>query len=245
MISCLCPTYGRCPSHQHLVEEAIESFLRQERQIECELILLNDCPEQELVFDHPDVRIVNRTSRIASLGEKFNELVRVARGDLLLPWEDDDLSLPGRISQALAMLGGDDYWKPPQVWFLQCGQPPRWRHNVGVRHHASVFTREAWEKVGGYPAISGAQDAAMDSRLMCLKHHIEHFPSGILPDQWQYIYRWGVSPNHLSGSSNHEVAWRNEADKPRQVGRFILQPHWRRDYAELCRTALATTSCHF
>jgi hypothetical protein len=159
----------------------------------------------------------------------------LARGDLLLPWEDDDISLPGRIKQAIEMLADADYWKPPQVWYLENGREPLWQHNVGVRHHASIFTRDAWRKVGGYPAISGAQDAAMDSRLMRLRHHIDHFPRGIPPEQWQYIYRWGVSPNHLSGSSNHETAYRSEAAKPRRAGRFVLRPHWRQDYSKLVR----------
>ena len=30
LVSCICPTYNRPPEYQHLVEEAIESFLRQD-----------------------------------------------------------------------------------------------------------------------------------------------------------------------------------------------------------------------
>jgi len=78
----------------------------------------------------------------------------------------------------------------------------------------------------------------MDSRLMGLRHRVEHFPNGNPPDQWQYIYRWGVSPNHLSGNSNHEAAYRAEEAKPRRAGRFVLKPHWRQDYFQLCHAAL-------
>jgi glycosyltransferase involved in cell wall biosynthesis len=235
VISCLCPTYGRCPSYQHLLEEAVESFLRQDRHVESELIVLNDCPQQELICEARNVRIVNLPYRLPTLGDKFNLLVELARGDVLLPWEDDDISLPNRIGQAVAQLGGDDYWKPPQVWFLSPGTAPIWRHNVGVRHHASVFTRSAWREAGGYPRISGAQDAAMDSQLMSLRQRIEHFPNGLEPNQWQYIYRWGVSPNHLSGNSDHEAAYRTEAEKSHVAGQFKLLPHWRADYLELTR----------
>src|SRR5262245_8679210 len=55
-VSCMCLTYGRPP---HLVEEAIESFLRQDYRGQKELIVLNDLFGQELRFEHPEVQIVN------------------------------------------------------------------------------------------------------------------------------------------------------------------------------------------
>ena len=48
LVSCICPTYNRPPRHQHLLEEAIASFLRQDYPNK-ELIVLNDCPGQELI----------------------------------------------------------------------------------------------------------------------------------------------------------------------------------------------------
>lgn len=239
IVSCLCPTYNRAPHYLHLLEEAVESFRRQDRPAESELVILNDCPGQTLVCHEPDVRVINLGVRIPSLGEKFNLLVELARGCILLPWEDDDISLSGRINQACARVGGDDYWKPPQVWYMD-QRGLHWKHNVGIRHHASAFTRRAWESVGGYPRVSGNQDALMDRKLMRMRHGIDDFPAGIPPSQWQYIYRWGVSPNHLSGSSDHEAAWRAEASKPIATGTFEIKPRWREDYEELTRKCLDT-----
>jgi len=54
-ISCLCPTYGR----PQCLEEAIFSFLTQDYQGEKELVILNDLADQTLIFDHPDVKIIN------------------------------------------------------------------------------------------------------------------------------------------------------------------------------------------
>ncbi|MCL4258972.1 MAG: glycosyltransferase family 2 protein, partial [Anaerolineales bacterium] len=48
-VSCICPTYGRV----ELLEEAIESFLRQDYPGQKELIVLNDYAGQTLHFDHP------------------------------------------------------------------------------------------------------------------------------------------------------------------------------------------------
>jgi GT2 family glycosyltransferase len=47
-ISYMCLTYGR----PKVLEEAIESFLRQDYKGEKELVVLNDFADQTLVFDH-------------------------------------------------------------------------------------------------------------------------------------------------------------------------------------------------
>ena len=67
-ISCLCCTYGRPPDRQYLLEEALQSFIQQSYP-DKELIIVNDCPEQELVFQHPDVVVVNLPRRCRTLGE--------------------------------------------------------------------------------------------------------------------------------------------------------------------------------
>lgn len=238
-VSCLCPTFNRCPDHQWLIEECIESFRRQDYPLDRrELLILNDCPAQTLICRVPGVRVVNVTERAASLGEKFNEMVRLAQGELLCSWEDDDLSRPKRISQGVFKLGcrttdggwfcQADYWKPPQVIFLHGDNPPVFQHSVGVRHHASIFTRAAWLKVGGYPQVSGNQDAAMDGLL---RQQCNVAPEGDLgPADWQYIYRWGVSPNHLSGIAPHDEFYRRIGEAPVAAGQYELIPHYRRDY---------------
>src|SRR5215203_4271785 len=74
LVSCICATYNRPPSHQHLIEEAIESFLRQDYPNK-ELIIVNDAAGQELVCDAPGVRTFNVSERFPNLGEKYNYAV--------------------------------------------------------------------------------------------------------------------------------------------------------------------------
>lgn len=232
-VSWLCPTYGRCPDYQHLLEERIESFLRQDYQGSKELVVLNDAPEQELVCDAPGVCVVNWPVRFSSLGAKYNHLVSLSHHDLLMPAEDDDLHLPWAITQAVEQLGSGEYWKPPQIIFLQADQPPVFKHPVGIRHHASIFTRQAWLRVGGYPPTSGNQDALFDAALGGDK--LPRWPQGIPPEEWAFVYRWGVSPSHLSGNTDHEAFYRQWGQRPVVVGCFALRPHWREDYVVLCQ----------
>jgi len=58
LISCICPTYNRLPKYQFLLEESIESFLRQDYPNK-ESIVLNDTPGQELRCEANGVTIVN------------------------------------------------------------------------------------------------------------------------------------------------------------------------------------------
>lgn len=266
-VSWLCPTFARPPHYQHLLEERVESFLRQDYAGPRELLILNDCVAQDIVLPGPEdsrascmpfmerrwgnIRIVRCDFRFDTLGDKYNAMVKLARHDLLMPAEDDDIHLPWAMTQAVQMLGmsgnnwfwddkaqrwdafvDGDYWKPPQVIFLPKGSPPIFKHSVGVRHHASIFTRTAWQKVGGYPAVTGSQDAAFDSLL---RQRCRVAPEGDLPpSEWGYIYRWSVSPNHLSGTRDMVGLWNQQKG---EAGRFVLRPHWREDYVALVRDA--------
>ena len=51
-VSAMCLTYGR----PHVLEEAIHSFLKQDYLGPKEMIVLNDCDQQVLLFDHPEVK---------------------------------------------------------------------------------------------------------------------------------------------------------------------------------------------
>ena len=89
LISALCITYGR---HQ-LLEEALESFLRQDYPNK-ELIIINDLPEQTLIFEHPQVKIFNFKERFPTIGDKRNKSVEMSKGDILTSWDDDGIYLP-------------------------------------------------------------------------------------------------------------------------------------------------------
>lgn len=235
MVSCLCLTYRRPQRDQYLLEEAIESFLRQTYPNK-ELIVLNDCPGQILVCDAPGVRMYNVPNRCNSAGEKRNLAVALARGNLLVPWDDDDISLPWRLELSAARLGDADYYSPGIIWRARDGQmqrQPIWF----FAHVASMFTRAGFQKVGGYRAISFGEDLRFDedlrtlARLSPFSDTREHeLPAGDL----FYLYRAGASGNHLSRAHN-PFRWDEIGSRPIDQGHFTLRPHWRVDYVALTR----------
>jgi glycosyltransferase involved in cell wall biosynthesis len=240
LVSCVCATYGRSPDHQHLLEEAIESFVRQTYPHK-ELVVLNDCPAQELVCDAPGVRVVNMPERFPTLGEKWNAAVGLARGELIAIWDDDDISLPWRLALSVERLGDADYFNPRCYWFEDTNGLHT-DHPVGYAHMAGLFRKSAFQAVGGYPAISFGCDAEMDGALSRLDRVVDPQRRGSPPltrGEWFYIYRWGVSAAHVSSRADEDV-YRQVGTRPVQQGRFLLHPHWRTDYEAATRQLVPT-----
>jgi glycosyltransferase involved in cell wall biosynthesis len=238
LISCICPTYNRCPGHQHLLEEAIESFLRQTYPNK-ELIVLNDCPGQTLTCNAPGVRVVNAPERYRTLGEKLNAAVRLSGGKFIARWDDDDISLPWRLSLSVKQIGDADYFNAIHYWFLD-GNGFHDDASTGVGHNASLFLRTAFELVGGYPDISCGQDQSIDQAFLSCSDRVVHTLRGNaeLPiDAWYYIYRWGVSPAHLSGGPAGSF-YEKIGTMPVAMGSYDLHPQWRSDYTAETRRLL-------
>lgn len=239
LVSCLMPTYGRAPEQLHLLAEAVYWFTRQDYPPDrCELVILNDAPGQVLTCSAPGVRIVNLGERVPTLGEKRNRLIDLAAGEVLLPWDDDDVSLPGRISQAVMLLGGADYWEPAGRWVEMHGHlKPDWDNCV---HHASAFRKASGLR---YPHTSKGEDTqfvegayAAGKAIRCRGDRRDHL--GLTP--FTYVYRWGVSSAHISAQSD-PAAWYAARPAP-PAGTWEIVPAATKDYAALTeglRTAAA------
>jgi hypothetical protein len=236
-VSCICPTYNRPPDHRWLLEEAIESFLRQDHQ-DKELVIVNDCPGQELICEAPGVVVVNVPQRFRSLGEKCNAAVGMSSGTLLVRWDDDDISLPWRLSQAILMLGEADYFNPGGYWFADRSGVRR-PSSIGYAHACSIMTRRSFDLLGGYPHVSVGEDAAMDGWLR--EHpgvHVAQVPP-LGPEEWSYIVRWGISPVHVS-SREPDRAHDDVGRLPVRRGRYELRPRWQVDWVAEVQRALAS-----
>lgn len=237
-VSFLVPTHGRYPKYGYLLEElvywfSVQTYPREHR----ELVLLNDAPNQKLVCHVPGVVVINAGKRAPSLGYKRNLLQDAARGDIILPWDDDDISLPTRATRAVASIGVFDYWNPGARWFEQGGKLHH-KHAQNCTHHAS-----AWRKAAGlrYRDITHGEDVTFegDARGSGKAAPRRNAPVA----EWDYVYRWGVSNLHLSAfPDQHTVYGRQTAE----AGEFLIEPHMRRDYAAECAViarSLAVTTC--
>lgn len=234
-ISCYCCTYAR----PRVLEEALHSFLQQDYEGEKELIILNDCADQKLIYDHPQVKIYNFQERIKPLGRKFNYSVSLCTGDIFMPWEDDDIYLPWRMSTTLKYLN-NGLFHTGQGIFEQDHKKLIFSNNVF--HCNLAISRENWEKVGGYLNIDkGSIDCSLLSNIT---KEIQN-PSITIPqNEIFYIYRWSQTGSyHASGIAPYEECdFANETEKivnhQKQKNEFlsgdiILNPHYKYNYLKL------------
>jgi hypothetical protein len=220
LVSCLMPTFGRIAWFPHLVGEALYWFERLDYPNK-ELVILNTAEKQRLYCDVPGVRIYNE-EWIPSLGKKMNRLVELANGEICLPWEDDDISLPWRAQQAVEMLEHHDYWNPGLWWYAEAGLSPR-ADGAGVGHNCCAFRRDVF--LNAYPNLTQGHDAVVDSWAKKNLRWNKKLTTD--PNQISYFYRWGIC-NHLSGWPDMEKAF--VSYDPGPPGDYLIQPKMDQDY---------------
>lgn len=222
LVSALCPTFNR----PELLAEAVYWFARRDRTFPAELVILNDNPVVRLRCDAENVRVINTPVRYPHLAAKYNALVQLARGSILMPWEDDDISLPWRIPHAVRGLVDCMYWNPRGSWYEESGVL-RSDHSHGYCWNASAFRREALD-VAPLPTEGNAVDRDHDAALYAVDCRRPPLQRG----EWSYVYRWGVT-RHLSGHSDMDAAYlQYDAG---QGGVVDIVPTMQRDYISLTR----------
>jgi glycosyltransferase involved in cell wall biosynthesis len=100
LVSCIMPTYNR----RAYVPQAIQYFLRQDYP-DRELLILDDGSEpiNDLVPSDPRIRYVRLEKRMI-LGAKRNFACKLAQGQFIAHWDDDDWIAPHRLRYQVEML---------------------------------------------------------------------------------------------------------------------------------------------
>lgn len=234
-ISCICPTFGR----PHVLEESVESFLRQDFEGSKELIILNDDTQQELVFEHPDVRIINMDKRFQTLGLKYNyAFFELAQGRYITPWEDDDIFLPHKLKYQYNMLESHnaDYHRLARAFFWNNGQITGLEEN-------RFFCTGMWSRrllkaaTGADVKANACADVTIEEKLKFTSlpesYLLEHNP---VPEDTYYLYRWGGIGTHLSGYTGDDETKLERAQfdithsEKYRTDRIVLEPKYHADY---------------
>ena len=230
-VSCICPTYNRIATNPKLLNETVQSFLLQNYDNK-ELIILNDNPLQTIIFDHPQVIVVNHNSRFPTLGDKYNYAINeISTGDYICCWEDDDISLPHRLLYSVKYIQNYSYFNPLGYWYTD-NEKIYYDHPIGYTHNASIYTREAFNKVNGYQSISGPQDADMDNKLRLLKDTSPITLKDRRKD-WFFIYRWNISNLHLSGFIDTQKVYDEYEETATKSMEYVIEPEWYSDYIQM------------
>ena len=238
-ISCKCITYGRVDT----LEEAIYSFLIQDYPADkCELVIVNDYPQQKLIFDHPQVTIYNLDETFTTIGEKENYAIERCSGDLIAVWDDDDVALSNHLSNVAK------FWKPDaNLLHWQNGvfyNEPVITKLMSIGNSGIVYSKKAWEAIGKSPI----ENAGGDMTLVVAIHNLGR-DKVILAnppnEECSWFYMWGGRGYHQSGQgtddgtrpniiqrhSSYIEQLRSQGRIP--TGKIQLIPRWKKNYAKM------------
>lgn len=240
-ISCKCITYGRVDT----LEEALYSFLQQNYSGKKELIIVNDYPLQELVFDHPEVKIFNLKKTFTTIGDKENFAIENCSGDLIAVWDDDDVALPNHLSNIAK------YWKE-DTNILHWEKGVYYNNNnitsiTSLGNSGIVYSKKIWEKIGKSPIENAGGDTTLVSRIHAHGNVVNAAPPN---NEVSWFYMWGGRSYHQSGEG-HDVPGKpniierhsDHIELERRKGRIPtglikLSPKWKKDYQQALKDYL-------
>lgn len=243
-ISCKCITYGRVET----LEESVESFLKQDYPADkCELIIVNDYPYQKLIFDHPQVKIVNLPQTYTIIGDKENYATELCQGDIVCQWDDDDLAMPWHLKNVAKYMTEDInilHWNPGVFYNGSGITDITWIGNSGI-----VFRKSAWRAIGGHPKENAGYDMTFIERLHKYGGKLFARPP---KNEASWFYMWGGRSYHMSGQghdgpgkptavqrhSTHVDGLRRQGKIP--TGDVKLIPKWKQDYVKMLRNFTAS-----
>lgn len=226
MISVLTLTYQR----HHILEEAIESFLRQDFSGESEMVIINDSPIVEYVFEHPKIRIINLKERFPSVGHKLKFGFPQCKYDYIYRLDDDDLMAPRALSHTwediiahpdYEIYRSDGHYYFENNKFLGIG---------GSVNNGNVYTKKYLSRIE-IPENSDGEDYTMTFNFNAKIYDSSR-------KQKTMIYRWGMNTYHISGmgkiSNNDKNEWADRIveEKGIEEGVIALHPHFKADYYE-------------
>jgi glycosyltransferase involved in cell wall biosynthesis len=204
------PTYNR----RAFVPQAIRYFLRQDYPRR-ELIIVDDGtdPVADLIPDHPSIRYVQLAEK-RSIGAKRNRACELAKGKLIMFWDDDDWYAPNRITrQVMPILEGRAditclynslmFWFPTRQFWACTPQLYDRMFLRGIHGGTITFWKLLWGKEVLFPDTSLAEDVAFV--VMAIKHgaRIEKLESG---DTYFYVKHlsnaWQFTPGEFLQSNS-------------------------------------------
>jgi glycosyltransferase involved in cell wall biosynthesis len=236
-ISCKCITYGRVDT----LEESIHSFLIQDYPKDrCELVIVNDYPNQKLIYDHPQVTIYNLDKTFPLIGEKENYAIERCKGELIAVWDDDDVALSNHLKNIA------NHWKEDtNIIHWETGvyyNEPKITAITGVGNSGIVYSKDVWERIGKSPLENAGGDMTLTNKI----HHLGGVVSVKLPkEEVSWFYMWGGRGYHQSGQGTDDGTRPNiiqrhseyiESERVKgniPTGNVYLRPKWNKDYAKM------------
>ena len=171
LVSCVMPTRDR----HSFVPHAIRCFLGQDYPA-TELVVVDDGAKSvhDLIPTDPRIRYL-RLPETRSVGFKRHLGCEIARGGMIMQWDDDDWHGPARISHQIAPilaetaeisgLGDALFLQALTGRFFTCDRPDDILY-LEVIGGTLAFRKDTWARTGGYPDQSVGEDTTFLQRAV-------------------------------------------------------------------------------
>jgi glycosyltransferase involved in cell wall biosynthesis len=229
LVSCIMPTHNR----RELVPQAIRQFQRQDWP-NAELIVVDDGTDKvaDLIPADPRIRYLALDER-RTVGAKRNLACEVARGEIILHWDDDDWMADWRIRyQAEHLLSSEaDLSGLPRIYFHEPATGGTWEFTSPARRERWIagatfcYRKEVW-RANPFEDV----DVGEDMRFLW-----NGPPKKVsqLGDPGFYVAR--LHPGNTSSKRDTGRAWRRVSDQ-------VLAPLLEEERPVAPATAVAVTS---
>lgn len=239
--SIICLTYKR-PT---LLEECVYSVLQQ-TYTDWELLVINDCEEQTIRFDHPKVRIFNLNKKFESISDKRNFGKNNADGDWITNLDDDDFMLPTYLQTMRSVISDDTDWISCQRPILYYEDSQKIRLAAVPLTNAFFYKKRIAESVyyesGGKEELNAffektSNQPMYKKRLLLLK-----------PEECGHVWRQEANLKRKYSLTEifakiPSVGEQNVVLKEIECeqGDIYLEPKWSKDYTTIIKTNLKIT----
>lgn len=208
------PTYGRLP----FLHRAVASFLSQTYD-DKELVIINDDKNVTIVCEEKGVTCINLNKKIL-VAQKRNIATQLGYHDLIMPFDDDDIFLPNRIANHVAVHKNDPKLGLYRNKLCYMIYGDSFQVDMAADNAAS-FTRDAWFKAGGYAHhINLEEDKELNNKI---PNKIEEENR----DKLDFVYNYGGVNYHLSSGdeTNIDNIARLQLRKETLInGKFYIEP---------------------
>ena len=170
-VSCIMPTFNR----RRFIAQTRRNLLRQDYP-HVELVVVDDGTEPlvDLLDGLPNCRYVRLDER-STIGYKRNVACEVARGDIVVQWDDDDWYGPHRVSRQVMEIvkGNADATgigvnllldvRSMRVWSTREREAadPLFTSIEALAGGTLTYAKDVWRQVGGYPDSSIGEDVGL------------------------------------------------------------------------------------
>ena len=194
-----------------MLEECIESYLRQDRFKDTELVVVNDDPAIEYQFDHPNVRIFN-TPLFETFMQKMKFGISQCTGEYVYRLDDDDLLAERGLDLLIKDIDGNpgfDIYTGGAHWYVSYNENVLNNGYGGSANNGNCWLKSSiltldWENAPeppgedqwmlynkGFKAYHGKRPNLI-YRFEGVGYHLTHKPAGNNLTEWQTA-KWGAT----------------------------------------------------